>query len=216
MSGVERWLVANAPRFDAAVVLTYLYWPAATALVTLSGRLPTVFMPTAHRELYLDLPLFDSPFALADGSAFLTPEEHELVDLRFGIGDRPSDVIGIGIDKPRVTGSTEFRAAVVPNGAPYLLCLGRIDPGKGAALLFDYFAAYKQRRPGPLRLVYVGERVTTVPEHPDVTMTGFVGDDQKQQAIAGAVASRPALVFRELLLGAMRGLVARTAGARER
>ncbi len=39
---------------------------------------------------------------------------------------------------------------------PYLLCLGRVDGHKGTTLLAAYFARYKERRPGPLRLVLAG------------------------------------------------------------
>jgi glycosyltransferase involved in cell wall biosynthesis len=188
LDGLERWLIERATRFDAVLVFTYLYPPAVAALAALAGRVPVVFLPTAHRELYLDLPMFDSCFALADGFAFLTPEEEQLVDARFGIGQRPSSVVGIGIDLPGDVSPKPFRRTHALDDDPYLLCLGRVDEGKGAVLLHDYFRAYKERHGGTLRLVYVGERIAPIPESPDVVLTGFVDEADKQRALAGALA----------------------------
>ncbi|WP_410960100.1 hypothetical protein, partial [Salmonella sp. SAL4434] len=71
---------------------------------------------------------------------------------------------------------------------PYLLCLGRVDEGKGAVLLHDYFRAYKERHDATLRLVYVGERIAPLPDAADLVLTGFVDEADKQRAIAGSLA----------------------------
>ena len=42
---------------------------------------------------------------------------------------------------------------------PYLLCIGRVDDKKGTGILWRYFRSYKERHPGDLRLVLVGQIV---------------------------------------------------------
>ncbi|MDY7105246.1 MAG: glycosyltransferase family 4 protein [Actinomycetota bacterium] len=182
------WLRRNRHRYDVVVVVTYLYPTAVAGLQAAAGHVPTVFMPTAHLEPYLGLTLFDTAFALTDGFAFLTPEEASLVEGRFGLRDRPSSVVGIGLDPLETPDPTPFRLEHGLGDDPYLLCLGRLDPAKGAHIAATMFDQYKQRHPGPLKLVFVGDRVTSVPDRDDVVMTGYVSEEDKHRALAGSIA----------------------------
>ena len=71
---------------------------------------------------------------------------------------------------------------------PYLVCLGRVDGHKGTSLLAAYFARYKERRPGPLRLVLAGPVVEAPPAHPDIDVVGPVSEAAKWDLLAGATA----------------------------
>jgi glycosyltransferase involved in cell wall biosynthesis len=62
---------------------------------------------------------------------------------------------------------------------PFLLCLGRVDEGKGSALLHAYFVAYKRRHPGPLALVFAGPVVNSLPPDPDVLVLGEIDERVK-------------------------------------
>ena len=75
-----------------------------------------------------------------------------------------------------------------PAGDPYLLCLGRVDRHKGTTLLAELFSAYKQRHPGPLRLVLAGPVVEAPPDHPDIDVVGPVPEAQKWALLEGALA----------------------------
>jgi glycosyltransferase involved in cell wall biosynthesis len=68
------------------------------------------------------------------------------------------------------------------------LCLGRVDEGKGTAVLARFFEAYKRRRPGPLALVFAGPVVHPPPAHTDIVATGALTEAEKWSALAGAVA----------------------------
>jgi len=182
------WLWEHATSYDAVVVFTYLYWPSWAALPVIAGRVPTLLFPFAHDEPYIRLPLFETMFRSPDAVAFLTEEEQALVQRRFG-GHAPSAVTGLGIDlDPPIGDVAEMRAAFGLGDRPYLLALGRVDPAKGLDELFAFFAAYKQRNPGPLALLVMGEPVRPLPEHPDVIPTGFVDEATKHAALAGSVA----------------------------
>lgn len=182
------WLDQHVGRFDAAVFCTYLYWPIWAGLRVVAGRVPTVLLPFAHDEPYIELPLFEEVFRVPDALGFLTVEEQAVVQRRFG-ARQPTAVIGLGIEQaPAARPVEEVRKAYGLGDRPYLLALGRVDPAKGLDELFDYFTAYKARNPGDLALLVMGEPVRPLPSHPDVIPTGFVDEDVKHGALAGAVA----------------------------
>lgn len=181
------WLDANAAGFDAVLFYTYLYATTSVGLARVAGRVPTVLHPTAHDEPTLGLAIFDGVFRLPDAFAFSTEEERELVVGRFRVS-RPSAVVGIGFDLEAQGDGNAFRRRYDLGDDPYLVVVGRVDPAKGSSELFDFFAAYKQRHPGPLRLVVVGEPVDRPPPHPDLVVTGFVDDAVKRGAVDGALA----------------------------
>lgn len=184
---LPHWMHANVGRFDVAIFMTYLYATTTRGLPTASGRIPTVLQPTAHDEPPIWLKLYDSIFRLPDSYLFFTPEEREVVQRRFHL-DPTGETIGIGIDLHEPSSPVEFRRTYGLGEDPYLLYVGRIDVIKGSRELLDFFLAYKQRSPGPLRLVFVGERVSDIPEHPDVVYTGFLDEHGKRAALAGSVA----------------------------
>ena len=183
------WLDARCEEFDVAVFVTYLYWTSWASLRALAGRIPALFIPTAHDEPTLRLPLLNLLFALPDALAFLTEEEAALVRARFP-GAPPGAVLGAGvdIDAPADPGAvSRFRARYGLGERPYLVVVGRLDPGKGSDELVDYFDAYRQRNPRrDLALVVVGEPMYELAATPGVVVTGFVDEPTRRAAVAGA------------------------------
>lgn len=186
--GMRSWLSGNADRFDAVVFFTYLYYSTFHGLRAAAPLTATVLHPTAHQEPYLEMPLFDEVFRLPDALALFTPEEGDLVARRFRTSV-PAEEIGIGLDPPvPPTEEARFRASTGLGDRPYVLFLGRVDPGKGSDELVRYFAEYKRRRPGDLALVVVGDPVTRPDLDDDVVLTGYVDEATKSAALANAVA----------------------------
>jgi glycosyltransferase involved in cell wall biosynthesis len=131
--------------------------------------------------------IFEEVLRAPDAFAFLTPEEAALVRERFP-GAPHGDVVGIGVEMDRRGDAAAFRRRFELGDAPYLLYVGRVDPAKGASELIDYFVAYKQRNPSDLRLVLLGELLVHDPRHPDIVTTGFVEEQTRNDALAGALA----------------------------
>lgn len=180
------WLSEHAAGYDAVVFFTYLYYSTWAGLPVASNLTTTVLHPTAHDEPPMSLPIFDLMFRLPHGLGFLTEEEAQLVQGRFG-SKLPFTVTGIGIDLDREGDEGRFRAKHGLGDAPYVLCVGRLDPHKGSTELYDYFVTFKRRRPGPLKLVIVGDPVRPLPPHDDIVMTGFVSEEEKHDAFAGSL-----------------------------
>jgi glycosyltransferase involved in cell wall biosynthesis len=188
LRGLRAWLIENAPQFEVAVFMTYLYASATLGISALAGRLPTVFQPTAHKEPPLKVGIFESVFRLPDAYLFFTPEEREVVRDRFLI-EPAGEVIGIGIDETPSTASVgDFRNLTNLENENYLIYVGRLDPMKGVRQLCDFFIAYKDRHQDDLKLVLAGEAVIDLPEHPDIIVTGFLDEPMKQAAIKGSLA----------------------------
>lgn len=177
------WLRENSGEFDVTVFITYLYYTSWAGLP--AARSPAILHPTAHDEPPIYLPLFEPMFRQATALGYLTPEEQEFVGRRFNVS-RPSIVSGIGIDMDPAGDPSVFRQAHNLGDLPYIACVGRIEAGKGSMELLRYFEAYKKRRPGPLKLVYIGQEVFPLATHPDVVVTGFVSDDERNAGVKGA------------------------------
>ncbi|MDP9332826.1 MAG: glycosyltransferase family 4 protein [Actinomycetota bacterium] len=185
--GLVTWLERRANCFDCVICFTYLYWTTWSALHALRGRVPLVLHPTVHDEPPLRLSLYDSEFRAPDAFALSAPEEIDLIRARFHV-DPPGEVVGIGVE----VGSADparFRAAYRLGDLPYLLYVGRIDEGKGALALVDFFVAYKDRHPtDDLVLVLVGDDLIQIPERDDIVVTGFVDIQTRDDALSGALA----------------------------
>jgi glycosyltransferase involved in cell wall biosynthesis len=177
----------HATDHDIVVFITYLYWTAWAGLRACAGRVPTVLHPTAHDEPPLRMSIFDEVLRLPDALAYLTSEEEEVVRDRFPSAPHGA-VVGIGIEPAGAADVARFRRRFDLGADPYLLYVGRVDPAKGAAELVAFFDSYKQRNPGPLRLVLLGEPIVDLGGPRDVVVTGFVDDQTRNDALAGALA----------------------------
>lgn len=188
LSGLVPWLEQEAASFDVVVFFTYLYAPTFYGLPVAARHTATLLHPAAHDEPPLWLPIFEPVFRHPRAFGFFTPEEHDLVARRFAVA-RPYSVTGLGVTVPReIPDPAFFRERTGLGQRPYLLCVGRVDPHKGTDELHRWFAAYKQRRPSSLALVFLGDAVTTLPAHPDIFLTGFVDDGTKAAALGGCTA----------------------------
>ena len=170
---------------DLVVCTPYLYWPT----VETAGRVPDrlVLHPAAHDEAPIRLPVFASVFAAARGLAFYTDAERRLVERLWpSLAGTPQLVTGLGLDGGPTVTTDGFRSTSGIGDRPYLVVFGRVDDGKGAKVVAEFFAAYKRRRPGPLALVFAGPVIHPPAPHPDIVVTGAVSERDKWAALSGA------------------------------
>jgi glycosyltransferase involved in cell wall biosynthesis len=215
----ERWVDLQGPKSpalldaveasDADVIAfyPYLYYPTIRGLPRVRER--AILHPAAHEEPALHLSLFDALFSECRGFAFHTRSERQLVASRFGVGATPQVVVGLGVDE--VAGAADgARAQFGLGDAPYLLCIGRVDDKKGTGILWRYFRSYKERHPGDLRLVLVGQIVDPPEDERDIVMTGLIDDASKWGLLRGARALVAPSPFESFSLTVVEGM---TAGA---
>ena len=174
----QRWVDLQGPKSpallravqasDADVIAfyPYLYYPTIRGLPLVQDR--AILHPAAHEEPALHLPLFDALFSQCRGFAFHTRSERRLVVDRFGVATTPQVVAGLGVEEVDGHGRRTPGPTFGLGDAPYLLCIGRVDDKKGTGILWRYFRSYKERHPGELRLVLVGQ-IVDPPRGPSAT-----------------------------------------------
>lgn len=173
---------------DVAVFMTYLYPTTVYGLFSVVGELPTVLQPTAHNEPPAYVSVYESVFRAADSFLFLTEEEKQVVENIYGFSPQGAvSGIGMNLDVSLSTGAA-FRKKYELGDSPYIVYVGRLDTFKGVSELMRYFVEFKGRNPSSLRLVLAGEKVMDLPSVEDIVHVGFLSDEEKADAIAGAVA----------------------------
>jgi glycosyltransferase involved in cell wall biosynthesis len=188
LMGQRRWLMDNAHRYDIVVFMTYLYATTTNGLPTVAGRVPTILQPTAHDEPPAYVSLYQSIFRQPDAFLFFTPEEREVVKRIYNI-EPDGNTIGIGIDLEVSDGvGSRFREQFGIGESPYLIYVGRLDGSKGVGELCRFFLAMKKRKQSDLKLVLAGGGDLKIPDSADIVSTGFLDEQQKRDAIAGALA----------------------------
>jgi glycosyltransferase involved in cell wall biosynthesis len=191
----KRWVEYNGPvsaqlieavqESDADVIAfyPYLYHPTVAAIGKV--KVPAVLHPAAHDEPCLYLPIFRGTFGDADAFCFHTAAERLLVERTYPVAERPQIVLGLGVGTS--AGAGRPGADILGLGdRPYVVSVGRVDEHKGSKMLAAYFAAYKERHPGPLALALVGPVSFDVEPHPDIVVTGVVSESDKWDIVRDA------------------------------
>lgn len=181
--GLLEHLRGRSAQYDAVVFVTYLYATTVDGLPLVADR--SILVPTVHDEPPLRLAIFDEVFANARLCLFSTPEEQELARERFGLPDDRARVIGTGVDEYPGADAARF-AAETGIDRPYALYHGRLDPSKGVPELIEHHVRYRARRPDGLDLVLVGGGDVRLPTDRGIYRLGFVSEELKHDAIAGA------------------------------
>ena len=95
--------------------------------------------------------------------------------------------MGLGMDVPRQVDTGTFRRQYGLDGE-YLLYVGQVDEKKECPMLMRYFMEFQKRTGSKLKLVLAGKKICRIPEHPDILALGFLPENEKFSAIAGAKA----------------------------
>jgi glycosyltransferase involved in cell wall biosynthesis len=202
-------LEAEASAFRAVVFFTYLYYPTYWGLRGPAAA-RSVLVPTTHDEPPLRFGIYDEVFARARAFAFLTPAEEALVRARFDLRGRPAAVAGMGVDVPASVDVAAFRRK---HGVdrPYALYAGRIDAGKGCAELVAHYARYRARG-GTADLILIGTLAMTLPPVPGLRHLGYLPEDEKHAALAGASVVACPSPYESLSIALLEGFAVGTPG----
>lgn len=179
------YIKSKKNEYDIFVTVTYLYYLAVMSIPEVADKL--LFIPTAHDETWIRLGIFKKIFHFPRYFGFLTEEEQEFVQSFFKNEYIPSAIIGTGVEPPAQTNNIRFREKYNIT-EDYLLYVGRIDESKGCGELVDFFLKYKVKYKTNIKLIMVGKGEMKIECHDDIVTTGFVTDEEKQDAIAGAMA----------------------------
>jgi glycosyltransferase involved in cell wall biosynthesis len=144
-----------------------------------------VLIPTAERESSLGLSIFPPIFRGVRAIMYNSFEERALITALSSNTHVPGVVVGVGSQIPDSVDPARARNTYGLHN-PFIIYVGRIDANKGCSDLFRNFIEYTDRLSRPLDLVLIGTPVLRIPEHPRIRHLGFVADQDKFDAIAGA------------------------------
>jgi glycosyltransferase involved in cell wall biosynthesis len=178
-------LARHPDEFDFVVLFSIRYYHAYHGARAVSRR--AVLVPTAERDPALGLsmlhPLCRGVLAIMYNSL----EERALINAVSGNEYVPGVVVGVGSNIPAAVDAGRARQKFGLHH-PFIIYVGRIDANKGCSELFDFFLQYVEASTRPIDLVLIGNPVLRIPSHPRIRHLGYVTDQDKFDAMAGAEA----------------------------
>ena len=169
--------------FEYVLLFSYRYYHAWHLARRLPGK--AVLVPTAERDEAIALGIFAPVFRGVRAVMYNSPEERAMIHAATGNHEVPGVVVGVGSDVPERRDPARFRRRFTME-RPFAVYIGRIDRNKGCAELFEYFQRYAATFPKGLDLVLIGSAKMPIPSHPRIHHLGFLGDEDKFDALAAA------------------------------
>ncbi len=181
-----RHLRERGADYDRIVMGPYLF-----GLIIAASRIhpdKTILVPCLHDEAFAYLGLMKKMFASVRGLMFNAEPEQDFARRIFDIPDSKCSVVGMGID-PFQADPNSF-AARRGLTCPYLMYSGRREGGKGTPLLCEYVQTFRARTGKDIKLVFTGSGPIEAPPElmPHIIDLGFVSEQEKHDAMAGALA----------------------------
>lgn len=181
---LNQWLEEHASDFDAILVGPYLF--GITFDVTRIAPERTWLIPCLHDEPFAELSIVGDMFHRVKGQLFNAEPERDLAQRLYGLSGDNAHVVGMGMDP--FDADSEVFAKRHGLTHPYILYCGRREGGKNTPLLLHYLDAYRERNQNPFHLVLTGSGEYEAPEalKPHILDLGFVSEQEKHEAMAGA------------------------------
>jgi glycosyltransferase involved in cell wall biosynthesis len=169
---------------DLVAITPYLFWPAVHGAPRLGRRV--IFHGAAHDEAELHLRIMRPVYSSVGGFAFNSFAERDLVERMFPVAHLPSSVIGNAVVER--SGDPAMARAALGLGPeePFVLCVGRVERGKGAHALADMWRLYRRRHRGAPRLVFLGPVNEALEGDDDIVVAGRRSEEEKWGALRAA------------------------------
>jgi len=179
-------LDAHASSYRAIVLGPYLF--GLTWFAALAHPSRSLLVPCLHDEPFARLAAMRRLFGETAGCLFNSDAERELARELFGVPDSRARIVGMGLDAFSADPAAFAARRRIP--APYVLYSGRREPLKGTPLICDYMHAFRARTGRDVRLVFTGAGQIDAPPDlwPAIVDAGFVSEEEKHEAMAGALA----------------------------
>ena len=179
-----RYMADHEPAYDWFCFIPYLF--GTTCFGVRVAPQKSVMIPCLHAEGYARLQMVHEAMASVRRVVFNAEAEQRFARAAYGIDDNRGICVGLGVDTDIEYDGDRFRQRFGIDD-PFVLYVGRRDTTKNVHTLIMYFDRYKQRHPGPLRLVLVGPAELPVADvSDDVIDLGFISLQEKRDAYAAA------------------------------
>lgn len=148
----------------------------------------TLLVPCLHDEGFAYTRSLRKMFRSVAGIMFNSEPEMDFGRRLYNLNAGRCAVVGMGMN-PFETSPRAF-AEKHNFHSPYIIYSGRREAGKGIPLLLDYFALFRQRQKIDLKIVFTGSGPVEASAElvPHILDLGFVPEEDKREAFAGAIA----------------------------
>lgn len=178
-----RHIERHRAEYDYFIFFSYRYYHSYHGIHAVPEK--SLLVPTAEHDPVIHLKIFKDLFRKPRAFIYNSVEERAMIQTLSRNTGIPGDVVGVGSEVPAKVYPDRFREKHRIDG-DYILYIGRIDANKGCEELFDFFLRYKQETGANIRLLLVGSTILQIPSHPDISYLGFLSEEDKFAALAGA------------------------------
>ena len=174
----------HGDRYDRLIMGPYLFGLVYAASLIHPER--TLLIPCLHDEPFAYTSVMADMFRRVRGFLFNSEPEQALATRLYGLSPKQGAVVGMGLTPFEADGKSFISRHGIT--APYVMYSGRREGGKGTPILTAYLQAFRQRTGRDIRLVCTGSGPIDAPPElwPFITDLGFVSDQEKHDAMAGA------------------------------
>jgi glycosyltransferase involved in cell wall biosynthesis len=186
---LERALQEDALRFQVVLAIPYLVGTTYSAFRAAPARF--CLIPCLHDEVFARLAFTRRMLRDAWGLMLNTEPERELAR-RIEPNLARGEIIGLGWDAARPGTSRAFRQKYGVK-EEFIVYVGRFESDKNVPELLDHFVRYKERHPGELRLLLVGEGSVRPPRRDDIRVIALDWDDRDAMLRSARVLVQPSI-----------------------
>jgi O-antigen biosynthesis protein len=179
-----QYLRDHQDEFACVVFGPYLFGTTYWGMQAVPDK--SVMLPCLHDEPLAHLTIYRELLEQARGILFNAEAERRFAVESLGMINPSYAVVGYGFDPATPAGDAAAFRARYNLPQEILLYSGRLDAGKNVHVLIDYFARYKDERPGPLALVLCGTGDVLAGGRADVVELGFFSEEPLRDAYAAA------------------------------
>lgn len=200
----------HASGYRAILLGPYLF--GLTWFTALAHPARALLVPCLHDEPFAKLACMKRLFAETAGCLFNAQAERELARELFDFPDAKSRIVGMGLEPFEADPAVFARNHNL--SAPYVLYSGRREPLKGTPLICDYMQTFRERTGCDVKVVFTGSGTIDAPAAlwPHILDAGFVSEQEKHEAMAGATAFLHPSVNESFGIVLLEAFLARTPG----
>jgi glycosyltransferase involved in cell wall biosynthesis len=179
-------LRSHLAEYDRVIMGPYLFGLIYAAAAISAKK--AMLVPCLHDEPFAYLDVIRTVFENVGGVMFNSDPESDLACRLYELDPTVCSTVGMGMEPFDADPHAFAKHHNIE--APYLLYSGRREPLKGTPLLLDYMAAFRARTGRDIKLVLTGTGTFQMPDslRGHVIDAGFVSEQEKHEAMAGALA----------------------------
>ncbi len=192
------WIIAQGPTtpalinyikthendYDCLIFFSYLYYPTLFGIDINPKK--TIFIPLAHDEWAIYMPVFKPMFKIPACIMYNTMAEKRLVNKIFQNESVYSEIAGTWVNLPAVLHERNMKAEL-KICYDYILYVGRIDEFKITDQDFKWFLKYVEETKREIKLILTGNLYRKIPASDHIMYLGFVDEQMKFNLIQQSV-----------------------------